>query len=199
MHMQTPQDDELVKRVLRGEEIAFSQLYERYRIPIYLIAYRIVRNPEDAQDATQEIAYKLYKSLHQWDVQKSRLSTWIYKMAVNHSIDCHRARHRRMESQLPGNGSDRVSHFEIPDCSARSPLSGIENREQINVVLQCAGTLPDLQGQVFIHRYFHERKLEEIADIVHCSLGTVKSALHRATYAVRDFLRRSEGLPSESA
>ena len=198
MNTQSSKDDELVKRVLRDDEIAFSQLYERYRMPIYLIAYRIVRNPEDAQDVTQEIAYKLYRSLHQWDVQKSKLSTWIYKMAVNHSIDCHRARRQRKESHLPANSSDEVSHFEIPDCSARSPISEIENKEQIDAVLQCAGTLPDLQGQIFIHRYFGERKLEEIADIVDCSLGTVKSALHRATYAVRHFLRRSGGLPSES-
>jgi RNA polymerase sigma-70 factor, ECF subfamily len=197
MHTLSSTDEGLVKSVLRGDEIAFSQLYERYWQPIYSAAYRIIRNPEDAQDATQEIAFKLYRSLHQWDVQKSKLSTWIYKMAVNHSIDCHRARRRRMESQLPKNSSDQNWCFDIPDCSARSPLSEIENKEQVDAVLQCAGTLPDLQRQRFIDRYFHERKLEEIAEIEHCSLGTVKSSLHRATLAVRHFLRKSRDLPSE--
>jgi len=128
---------------------------------------------------------------------KSKLSTWIYKIAVNHSIDCHRVRRRRMESQLPENSSDQNSRFDIPDCSVRSPLNEIENNEQVDAVLQWAGTLPDLQRQIFIDRYFHERKLEEIAEIEHCSLGTVKSSLHRATQAVRHFLRKSRDLPSE--
>ena len=194
--MQSSTDEGLVKSVLRGDENAFSQLYERYWQPIYWAAYRIIQNPEDAQDATQEIAFKLYKSLHQWDVQKSKLSTWIYKMAVNHSIDCYRVRRRRKDSQLPENRSDQDSHFDIPDCSARSPFKEIENKEQVDAVLQYAGTLPDLHRQIFIDRYFNERKLEEIAEIERCSLGTVKSSLHRATHAVRHFLRKSRNLPS---
>jgi RNA polymerase sigma-70 factor (ECF subfamily) len=196
MHAQSSTDEGLVESVLRGDDIAFSQLYKRYWQPIYSAAYRIIRNPEDARDATQEIAFKLYRSLHQWDVQKAKLSTWIYKMAVNHSIDCHRMRRRRKESQLPENSSDQDLRFDIPDCSARSPLNEIENKEQIDAVLQCAGTLPDLQKQIFIDRYFDERKLEEIAEIEHCSIGTVKSSLHRATHAVRHFMQKSRSLPS---
>jgi RNA polymerase sigma-70 factor (ECF subfamily) len=190
--MQSLTDEGLVKSVLRGDENAFSQLYERYWQPIYWAAYRIIQNPEDAQDATQEIAFKLYKSLHQWDVQKSKLSTWIYKMTVNHSIDCHRVRRRRKESQLPENKSDQDSRFDVPDSSARSPFNEIENKAKVDAVLQYAGTFPDLQRQIFIDRYFNECKLEEIAVNKHCSLGTVKSSLHRATQAVRHFLRKSE-------
>ena len=107
MQTQSVTDEGLVKSVLRGDENAFSQLYERYRRPIYSAAYRIIQNSEDAQDATQEIAFKLYRSLSQWNVQKSKLSSWIYKMAANHSIDCYRVRCRRPESQLPENSLDR--------------------------------------------------------------------------------------------
>src|SRR5512147_749343 len=108
MHTESATDEGLVKSVLGGDEKAFSQLYERYRRPIYSAAYRIIQNSEDAQDATQEIAFKLYRSLHLWDVQKSKLSTWIYRMAANHSIDCYRMRSRRVESQLPGNHADLI-------------------------------------------------------------------------------------------
>ncbi len=185
MQTQSSTDEGLVRDVLTGDEIAFSQLYERYRQPIYSAAFRIIRNHEDAQDAAQEVAYKLYRSLHQWDVQKSKLSTWIYKMTVNHSIDCHRVRRRRMESQWPEDGTDQGAHFDIPDRSARSALSEIENKEQIHEVLQFAGTLPAQQRQIFIARYFNEHKLEEIAETQRCSLGTVKSSLHRATHTLR--------------
>jgi RNA polymerase sigma-70 factor (ECF subfamily) len=196
MHTQSSTDEGLVKSVLRGDDLAFSQLYERYRRPIYSAAYRIIQNSEDAQDVTQEIAFKLYKSLHRWDVQKAKLSTWIYKMAVNHSIDRHRVHRRRKESQLPENNADQDWRFDIPDCSARSPFKEIENKEQVDAVLQCAGTLPDLQRQIFFDRYLGEYKLEEIAEIERCSLGTVKSSLHRATHTVRHALRKSRTLPS---
>src|SRR5512136_1403002 len=106
MHTQLSTDEALVKSALSGDEIAFSQLFIRYRRPIYSTACRIIQNPEDAKDATQEIALKLYGSLHQWDVQKSKLSSWIHRMAVNHSIDCHRVHRRRKESQLPEINSD---------------------------------------------------------------------------------------------
>jgi RNA polymerase sigma-70 factor (ECF subfamily) len=196
MHAQSSIEEGLVRSALNGDEIAFSQLYSRYRQPIYSAAYRIIQNPEDAKDATQEIALKLYRSLHLWNVHKSKLSSWIHTMAVHHSIDCHRVRRRRKESQLPGNSSDQDSQFEIPDRSARSPLNDIEHKEQVDAVLQCAETFSDLQRQIFFDRYFDERKLEEIAEIEHCSLGTVKSSLHRATHAVRHFLRQSRLLPS---
>jgi RNA polymerase sigma-70 factor (ECF subfamily) len=196
MQMQSSTDEWLVKRALGGDEIAFSQLYARYRQPIYSVAYSIIQNPEDAKDATQEIAFKIYRSLHQWDLQKSKFSTWIHSMAVNHSIDCHRVRRRRKELRLPEKSSDQESHFEIRDYSAPSPLNEIENKEHVGAVLQFAGTLPDMQRQIFFHRYFDERKLGEIAEIEHCSLGTVKSTLHRATHSIRHFLRKSRGLPS---
>jgi RNA polymerase sigma-70 factor (ECF subfamily) len=190
MQMQLSTDERLVKSVLGGDDFAFSQLYERYRQSIYSAAYRIMRNPEDAQDAAQEIAFKVYRSLHQWDVHKSRLSSWIYKIAVNHSIDCQRLRRRRKESQFPENASNHDLRYEVPDCFARSPLNEIENKEQVDAVLQYAVTLPNPQRRIFIDRYFDDLKLEEIAHIERCNLGTVKSSLHRATHAVRCFLRK---------
>jgi RNA polymerase sigma factor (sigma-70 family) len=178
----TVTDEGLVKGVLMGDDIAFSLLYKRYWQPICSAAYRIIQNSEDAQDVTQEIAFKPYKSLHQWDDQKAKLSTWIYKMAVNHAIDCHRVHRRRQESQLPENGSDQNSRFDIPDCSARSPFKEIENQEQIDAVLQWAGTLPDLQRQIFFDRYFDECKLEEIAEIERCSRARNQPMNHRSSY-----------------
>ena len=191
MHTQSATDEGLVQSALAGDEIAFCRLYERYRQLIYSAAYKIIQNPEDAQDAAQEIAFKLYRGLHHWDVQKAKLSTWIYKMTVNHSIDCHRVRRRRKEYPLPENRFGQDACFDIPDRAARSPFKEMENKEQIDAVLRCAETLPDLQRQIFIDRYFEECKLEEIAEIERCSLGTVKSSLHRSTHSMRQFLRKS--------
>jgi len=189
--MQPLTDEGLVRSILGGDEGAFSLLYERYRRPIYSTAYRIIRNSEDAQDATQEIAFKLYRSLHLWDVQRSNLSSWIYKMAANHSIDCYRARSRRTEVPLPEDGADRLLHRDTSGDCASSPLRAVLLKEDLEAILQCAETLPKIQKKIFIHRFFHDRKLEEIARIECCRLGTVKSSLHRATETVRRLLRKS--------
>ncbi len=196
MHTQSLSDEGLVKSVLGGNEDAFSLLYERYRRSIYAAAYRIIRNSEDAQDATQEIAFKLYSRLHQWDVEKSKLSVWIHKIAANHSIDCYRARCRRMEFLLSENNGERLLSSDTADCSARSPFHAIKIKEDVDAVLQCAETLPDRQRRIFMHRYFYERKLGEIAKIERCNLETAKSSLYRATHAVRRLLQKSMLPPS---
>jgi RNA polymerase sigma-70 factor (ECF subfamily) len=188
-------DESLVGAFLDGNEDAFAQLYERYRVRIYSAAFQIMRNPEEAQDATQDIFIKLYRSLHKWNVQKAKLSTWIYRMAVNHSIDCRRVRFRRAESQLPENNAKLIFRQYASGSSAGSPFKDIKNREEISLVRHCIENMPDQQKRTFIGRYFRELKLVEIAEQENCNISAVKSALYRATHAVRHFLLESRSLP----
>ena len=189
-----PADEILVKNILDGDDNAFTLLYERYRRSVYSAAYRIIRNHEETQDATQEIFTKLYRSLHIWDIHKSKLSTWIHRLASNHSIDCCRMRHRRAEFQLPENSNHGISSVHTPGYYAQSPYTDMKNKEEVDLVRHCVGKLPELQKKTFTQRYFHERKLVEIAEIERCKLATVKTSLHRATKAVRHVLMKSRGL-----
>jgi RNA polymerase sigma-70 factor (ECF subfamily) len=186
-------DENLVKHALKGDESAFSQLYERYRRLIYSTAYRFVQNAEEAQDATQEIFIKLYRSLHSWDSSKSKFSVWLCRLAANHSIDCWRARSHRAESQLDENAVEQILRKHAMDGAVRSPFSEMEHNEGIALLRRCVDSLPDLQKKVFILRFFQDLKLVEIAEIENCSLGTVKSSLFRATQSVRKSLGRSRG------
>lgn len=194
MYNRSLSDERLVEAFLNGDEDAFTQLYERYRLRIYSIAFQIVRNPEEAQDAAQEIFIKLYRTIDKWDVRISKLSTWIHRLAVNHSIDHWRSRSRRAESQLSGDKSDfalEVNGTENFDCS---PFVAAKNKEEISLIRSYIKKLPDLQKKTFIGRYFMELKLVEIAELENCNIGAVKSALHRATHAVRRFLLESRSL-----
>ena len=184
----------IVQKILDGDENAFTQLYEKYHLLIYSAACRIIRDPEEARDATQEIFLKLHRNLHLWDAQISQLPTWIYRMAVNHSIDCRRTRLKRAESQLPENGDRPVLQPHAVGSDARSPFKAVQNREEISLVRRRLDTLPDLQKKTFRSRYFHELKLAEIAEMECCNLGTIKSSLHRATRAVRQMLQKSRDL-----
>lgn len=192
--MVSPQPDEdLVTRTLGGEEEAFTQLYDRYRQRIHATVYRIIQDAAEAQDATQEVFVKLYRSLPEWNPGKARFSTWLYRLAANHAIDCWRVRRRRRESQ-PAEQPEREPGPARPsDELFLSPLGALEKKETIDQIRRCVDDLPELQKKIFLLRYFQDLKLEEIAEMEDCSLGTVKTSLFRATHAVRRAVRRSVG------
>ncbi len=186
-------DEDLVEGALGGDENAFSQLYDRYRRPVFSTAYRIIQDADEAQDATQEIFVKLYRSLSGWNREKAKFSTWLYRLATNQAIDCWRARRRRAETSIPGDRDDYPGKEYPLGEAIRSPYKEAEEREQVDEIRRCVDLLPDLQKKVFILRYFQELKLEEIAEMENCSLGTVKTSLFRASAAIRKGLRRFRG------
>ncbi len=181
----TISDEELVASTLGGDEHAFTELYERYRRSVYSTAYRITQNAQDAQDATQEVFVKLFRALAGWNPGRAKFSTWLFRMAVNHAIDGWRRRRRRPEEQFP----DRVPRENALRDAMHSPYRDVESHERLMEVRQCIDALPELQKKVFVLRFFQELKLEEIAEIEGCSLGTVKTSLFRATQTVRRVLR----------
>jgi len=192
--MTSPLSDEvLVENALGGDEGAFSDLYDRYKRPVYATAYRIIQDSEEARDATQEVFVKLYRSLPSWNPRKAKFSTWLYRLAANHAIDCWRGRRRRAESSLSGQEGEREP-YEFPLGEAiRSPYREVESKETVDDIRRRVDALPELQKKVFILRYFQELKLEEIAEMEDCSLGTVKTSLFRATQSIRRGWRRSRG------
>jgi RNA polymerase sigma-70 factor (ECF subfamily) len=135
----------------------------------------------------------LFRSLRSWNPHKARFTTWLYRLAANHAIDCWRARRRRTHNLVP-DASER-DYYESPLGDAiRSPYREAEKGEKLDEIRRCVAALPDLQKKVFILRYFQELKLEEIAEMEGCSLGTIKTSLFRATQAIRRSVRRSRDL-----
>jgi RNA polymerase sigma-70 factor (ECF subfamily) len=181
-------DEDLVARFRQGEIEAFAQLHARYRRRILRTAYRITRNTEDAQDATQEIFLKLYRSLHSWDGRRAQLSTWIYRMAANHAIDAWRSRRRGAEplTLQEGAAAAEVAGRQHP---ADSPLASLQHREALRAVVRCANRLPRVQKRLFLQRYFLGASMEELSHREGLRLGTVKGLLHRATHSVRRRVR----------
>ncbi len=187
-------DEDLVERTLKGEEDAFSQLYDRYRQRIYSTVYRIIQDAAEAQDATQEIFIKLYRSISDWNPRKAKFSTWLYRLAANHAIDCWRSRKRRHESQTPDDrDGDPAAGHPVTDA-IKTPFGALEQKESVARIRRCVDDLPELQKKIFLLRYFQDLKLEEIAEMEDCSLGTVKTSLFRATHSVRRAVRRTGGL-----
>ena len=186
-------DADLVVKILGGDEDAFSQLYDAYHPRVYATVYRIVQDMAEAQDATQEIFIKLYRSLSDWDSRKAKFSTWLYRLAVNHAIDCWRSRQRRPQSSQDwAPDREMLPERELGEAIL-TPFSALAKKEGFDHIRRCVAELPELQKKVFLLRYFHEMKLQEIADMEDCSLGTIKTSLFRATRAVRRAVRRTGG------
>ncbi len=183
-------DEDLVRRCRQGEDDAFTLIYDRYRRRVLLTASRIMRNHEDARDATQEIFLKAYLSLRQWNSDKSKLSTWLYRLASNHAIDCWRARGRRARTEECRDTAAGESAIDALPDEGLAPDRELERKEQADLFRRCVERLPALQKRIFVLRYYRGLSLAEIAGCEGRSLGTVKGSLYRATQSVgRSLLR----------
>jgi RNA polymerase sigma-70 factor (ECF subfamily) len=184
-------DEDLVRLCRQGHEDAFHLLYDRYRHRVLMTAYRIMRNSEDARDATQEIFLKAYLSLRRWNADKSKLSTWLFRLAANHAIDCWRARRRRARKEISRDCPTEGTQENPVSDAGSAPDRKLEWKEQAEEFRRCVCQLPELQRRFFILRHYCGLSLEEIAHREGRSLGTVKGSLHRAARSVGRSLNRA--------
>jgi RNA polymerase sigma-70 factor (ECF subfamily) len=198
-------DKELVERSLSGEEDAFRQLYERYRVAVYTAVYRIVRDREEALDLTQEVFIAAFRSLGDWNAERAGFFSWIYKMAVNRAIDGWRKQRRRAEVSLPENWQPISDGPLFPGGTPGSIERIVQYREMAAELQRILKSMPFRHRRFIVLRYCDGLKLREIAEKENCRLGTVKSVLHRSTEVIRFKLRQlsdqlstnSPGIPAQ--
>lgn len=163
----------LIERAKKGDFNSYRQLVERYESRLYSVCYGILRNREDALDALQEVLLKVYYSLKKFKGE-SGLYVWMYRIAVNKSLDFHRARKRvrNVVNKVKDVSSDNTQFYE-EDTPADYSLH-IELKHMINKAIQ---ELPEQQKSVIILREIEGLSYQEIAKVIGCSQGTVMSRL----------------------
>jgi len=188
-------DEQLVLLSMKGDEEAFRALYDRYRRRVFATVRRIVRNREEAQDVTQEVFAKLYRSLSSWDSGRAKFSTWLFRLAANHAIDAWRSSRRRAELSLEGEGSDggTMRPIQYHNKMVFHAERALERKERIAEIRRFVDGLPPLQRRVFFLRHFEGFKLNEIAKSEGHKLATVKTSLYRATQHLRRRLQPLNG------
>jgi len=173
----------LVKHFQNGEIEAFDEIVERYRSYVYRIAYGFTHNCEDAYDISQDIFIKVFKSLSTLK-KASIFNIWLRKMTVNTCIDYIRQKSKEQIlcdlSELTLN-TVACSDSELPDHR----LDILELREMI---LKAVERLPKRRKKVFILRHYENLSLEEIAQTLDCSVGTVKAHLFIARHDLKNIL-----------
>lgn len=169
-----------------GFDGAFRQLYDRYRDRVYNVCYRITGNSTDALDASQETFGILYRKIHEFRFN-SRFSSWVYRIAVNASIDLKRRQSSRRLASLDfaqdGRDADGA-RIEVTDEVTEMPAASA-SRHELEAEIQRAITRlsPKLRA-ITVLRYVENLSYEEVAEVLKISIGTVKSRLARAHEAL---------------
>ncbi len=183
MEVSKESDQQLVKRVQEGDKRAFDLLVIKYQHKILGLVSRYVRDASEVQDVTQEAFIKAYRALPRFRGD-SAFYTWIYRIAINTAKNHLMAKSRRP----PGSDVDIEDAEYYEGASALKDIETPENQlfgeELKNVVNKAISQLPeDLRTAVTL-REFDGLSYEEIADIMDCPVGTVRSRIFRAREAI---------------
>jgi len=175
-------DAYLVSRALEGELPAFEKLVSRYQNKILGYAARMLNDHEEAEDVTQEVFIKAYRSLDSFRGDSS-FSTWIYRITTNLCIDKMRSKKRRPQQayslDVPFDNDESKGGREIADYSGE-PGKAIERDELRRRVREVMAEMPEKMRTILIMCDMQGMAYEEIAKFLDCPIGTVKSRLFHA-------------------
>jgi RNA polymerase sigma-70 factor (ECF subfamily) len=176
----------LAKLARNGDREAFAELVELYKDKIYHLAYRMLNNKHEAEDAVQETFLRVYTNLHRYD-EHQKFSTWIFRIGTNHCIDRLRKRKHSaysLDAEIPdGEGNDYYSMLPAQDDSPEKQIILSETQQQIRGAIEA---LPEKYKAVVILRYLQDMSLQEISDVLGMPVTTVKTRVHRG----REYLRK---------
>jgi RNA polymerase sigma-70 factor (ECF subfamily) len=169
-------DETLVQRCLSGDTEAFGELVSRYERPLFNVALRMLRDREEARDATQNAFVKAWQHLDQFD-RSRRFFSWLYRIALNESLN--RATRRKRSEPLDERLVDR----------GESPAEGAERTEQAVLLDRAVARLSDIYREVIVLRHWLDLSYDEIAEALHVPAKTVKSRLFSARARLGEILR----------
>lgn len=187
-------DVELLTAVMTGDGTAYRGLVEKYQGRVYSMVYGMVRNREDARDITQEAFVKAYRSLSTFRLESS-FYTWLYRIAMNLSIDFVRKRRRRETGGFDDGIATRDGDGAIAEIHHEDgPSRQLERKELFGRIMDAMEKLPEDQRQVILLRELEGLQYKEIADVMGVPEGTVMSRLFYARKKLQKLLA-GDGTP----
>ena len=179
----------LIADLCEGDETALAPLVEKYKRMVYRLAMQITKNHADADDVMQETFIKVYRSIRTFR-KDAAFETWLYRIAVNEALNFVKRRERQRESTL-----ETASEAEYEAITryraqiANDPHVHAEKAELRHHVTEAVNNLSLKHRTVVILHEFEGLTHAEIASILHCSEGTVRSRLHYARKKLRTLLK----------
>lgn len=194
---------ELIARAKAGDHAAFEQLIRDNEKRIYNLTLRMVGNPDDALDLSQEAFLNAWKGLPSFQGDSS-FSTWLYRLASNACLDFLRSKKRRQDTIGSAFSLDDEDSPPPPADESLRPEEHLERKERSTALHRALNNLPAHHRQVLVMRELSGLSYQEISDVMELDLGTVKSRLTRARAALKkllladgNFFSHAASIPSE--
>jgi RNA polymerase sigma-70 factor (ECF subfamily) len=188
------QESAIVAELKAGSEDAYAWLIGEFQQPVYGLVYRIVNDPADAADTTQEVFLKVFRGMKHFH-GGSTLKTWIYRIALHEAANRRRwwFRHKAQETSIEpvesdgAGGREGAMQVALTD-HADSPFDTVAHREVQHRVDDALRKVPEPYRTTLVLRDLEEMSYEQIAEVLEISLGTVKSRLTRGREALKQRL-----------
>jgi RNA polymerase sigma-70 factor (ECF subfamily) len=179
-----PSDSEIISLVLKGDHNAYALLVERYKSYVFTLTFRFTKNREDAEEVSQDIFVKAYRSLADFK-GTAKFSTWLYTIVNTTCITFLR------KKRLDVKSLDDERTFEVADNQDSGfRANQVEQKSRLNMVNQAIALLnPDDAGIITLF-YKNEQSLEEISRILGVEVNTAKVRLHRARTRLKEKMER---------
>jgi RNA polymerase sigma-70 factor (ECF subfamily) len=187
-------DYQLVLRALNDkDQRAYTEIMGRYKDSVYFMLLKMVNNSDDAEDLTIETFSKAFKRLDQYSPQFA-FSTWLFKIASNHSIDFIRKKRIKAISIDQGFSKEDGESYVIPvKEDSLDPEEAMQKDERVQRMRDVVEKLKPRYKRLVELRYFEEKSYEEISEILELPLGTVKAQLFRARDFMFDLMKTTKG------
>lgn len=193
--MEDQQTGPLIKKCLAGDTAAWEEIVRLHHRRIYNLCYRFTNSPHDAQDLTQDVFIKLYRTLGSYDVEKGAFVTWLTTLTRNLLVDhFRRSRQDRVTDSIDGSSRDGYDSMTLSDQledQGPSPDDRLASQETQRLVRQALTRLsPDLREAVIL-RDLQDMDYKEIAEVLRVPEGTVKSRINRGRTELARLLSRN--------
>jgi RNA polymerase sigma-70 factor (ECF subfamily) len=183
----TNEGAELVRRCRAGDGAAWEEIVQSYSRRVYNLAYRFTSRADSAEDLTQDVFIRVYRSLDQYDAKQGDLQNWLMRLARNLIIDDYRKRQRAPQDQAADDLEDHKYHLRSADSSVQREMERRELGTQVQAGIDKLS--PDLRTCVIL-RDIEELSYQEIVDLLRIPEGTVKSRINRGRIELAKILRR---------
>jgi len=183
----TNEGAELVRRCRAGDGAAWEEIVQTYSRRVFNLAYRFTSRADSAEDLTQDVFVRVYRSLDQYNPKQGDLQNWLMRLARNLIIDDYRKRQRAPQDEIADDLEDHKYHLRSADSSAQREMERRELGAQVQAGIDKLSQ--DLRTCVIL-RDIEELSYQEIVDLLKIPEGTVKSRINRGRIELAKILRR---------
>ena len=181
-----------VTRAQQGSDEAFTKLVEEHQTHVYNLCYRMLGEPESAEDAAQEAFLRAYQNLHRYDQSRSFV-TWLLSIAAHYCID--RLRRKKLSVFSMDEEREDGTVFEFADPASPDPEAESTRREERDRLHGLLRNLDETDRAAVIMRYWYDYSEIEIAESLQLTVSAVKSRLHRSRRALAGMWQEEETPP----